>query len=108
MAIGPIIVRSARGRRARLDRILILSTWSLATLRKELQGMVNSYLLFFRCFSPRNGGFTRVLMFNVCADISMFTSYQARGSSVMMGNGLHATVRGIGTVDLKFTSGKIV
>ncbi|KAK1650018.1 hypothetical protein QYE76_067823 [Lolium multiflorum] len=33
---------------------------------------------------------------------------KARGSSVMMGNGLHATVRGVGTVDLKFTSGKIV
>ncbi|KAK1682932.1 hypothetical protein QYE76_043780 [Lolium multiflorum] len=33
---------------------------------------------------------------------------EARGSSVMMGNGLHATVRGVGTVDLKFTSGKIV
>jgi hypothetical protein len=27
---------------------------------------------------------------------------------VMMGNGLHATVRGVGTVDLKLTSGKIV
>jgi hypothetical protein len=26
----------------------------------------------------------------------------------MMGNGLHATVRGVGTVDLKLTSGKIV
>ncbi|KAK1602846.1 hypothetical protein QYE76_059323, partial [Lolium multiflorum] len=35
-------------------------------------------------------------------------SNSARGSSVMMGNGLHATVRGVGTVDLKFTSGKIV
>ena len=45
---------------------------------------------------------------HVCADISMFTSYQARGSSVMMGNGLHAIVRGVGTVGLKFTSGKIV
>ena len=32
---------------------------------------------------------------HVCADISMFTSYQARGSSVMMGNGLHATVRAL-------------
>ncbi|KAK1692360.1 hypothetical protein QYE76_009057, partial [Lolium multiflorum] len=32
----------------------------------------------------------------------------ARGSSVMMGNGLHATVHGVGTVDLKFTLGKIV
>jgi hypothetical protein len=45
---------------------------------------------------------------HVCADISIFTSYQARGSSVMMGNGLYATVLGVGTVDLKFTSGKIV
>ncbi|KAK1699552.1 hypothetical protein QYE76_016249 [Lolium multiflorum] len=36
------------------------------------------------------------------------TTGMARGSSVMMGNGLHATVRGVGTVDLKFTSGKIV
>jgi hypothetical protein len=26
----------------------------------------------------------------------------------MMGNGSHATVRGVGTVDLKLTSGKIV
>jgi hypothetical protein len=42
------------------------------------------------------------------ADISMFTSYQSRGSSVMMGNGLHATIPGVGMVDLKFTSGKIV
>ena len=39
----------------------------------------------------------------------MFTSYQvARDSSVLMGNGSHASVRGVGTVDLKFTSGKIV
>jgi hypothetical protein len=45
---------------------------------------------------------------HVCANISMFTSYQVRGSSVMMGNGLHATVLGVGTVDLKFTLGKIV
>ena len=46
---------------------------------------------------------------HVCADISMFTSYQiARDSSVLIGNGSHASVRGVGTVDLKFTSGKIV
>ncbi|KAK1681343.1 hypothetical protein QYE76_042191 [Lolium multiflorum] len=41
--------------------------------------------------------------------MEQFNDYRmARGSSVMMGNGLHATVRGVGTVDLKFTSGKIV
>jgi hypothetical protein len=46
---------------------------------------------------------------HVCADISLFSSYQLlQGSSVLMGNGSHASVRGIGTVDLKFTSGKIV
>ena len=46
---------------------------------------------------------------HVCVDISLFSSYQAaRDSSVLMGNGLHAFVRGVGTVDLKFISGKIV
>ena len=46
---------------------------------------------------------------HVCADISLFSSYQVtRDLSVLMGNGSHASVRGVGTVDLKFTSGKIV
>nr|AAR87214.1 retrotransposon protein, putative, Ty1-copia sub-class [Oryza sativa Japonica Group] len=46
---------------------------------------------------------------HVCADISLFSSYQvARGSTVLMGNGSHASVHGVGTVDLKFTSEKIV
>jgi hypothetical protein len=46
---------------------------------------------------------------HVCSDINLFSSYQAaRDSSVLMGNGSHASVHGIGTVDLKFTSGKIV
>jgi hypothetical protein len=46
---------------------------------------------------------------HVYAAISMFTSYQDRGSSVMMGYGLlHASVLGAGMVDLKFTWRKIV
>jgi hypothetical protein len=46
---------------------------------------------------------------HVCSNISMFSSYQAvRTSSVRMGNGLHASVRGVRTVGLKFSSGKIV
>ena len=46
---------------------------------------------------------------HVCADISMFSSYQGlQGVSVLMGNGSHASVRGVGMVDLKFTSRKIV
>ena len=46
---------------------------------------------------------------HVCADISLFSSYQiARTCSVLMGNGSHTFVRSVGTINLKFTSGKIV
>jgi hypothetical protein len=46
---------------------------------------------------------------NVCSDVSLFSSYQvARDSSVMMGNVSHAFVCGVGTVDPKLTSEKIV
>jgi hypothetical protein len=45
----------------------------------------------------------------VCSDASLFSSYQVvRDSSVLMGNGSHASVHGVGTVDMKLTSGKIV
>ena len=44
---------------------------------------------------------------HVCSDISMFTSYQvARDSSVLMGNGSHASVHGVGTVDLSLLWGR--
>jgi hypothetical protein len=46
---------------------------------------------------------------HVCSNATLFSSYQtARDSTVMMDNGSHATVRGVGTVDLKLTSGKIM
>ena len=46
---------------------------------------------------------------HVCADICMFSSYHTVWDfSVLMGNGSHASVHGVDTVDLKFTSGKIV
>jgi hypothetical protein len=46
---------------------------------------------------------------HVCADISMFSSYQVGGTtSLLMGNGAHARVLGAGTVTLKFTSGKTI
>ncbi|KAJ1288234.1 hypothetical protein BS78_02G074700, partial [Paspalum vaginatum] len=45
----------------------------------------------------------------VCADVFLFSSYQVTlGGSVLMGNGSRASILGIGTVDLKLTSGKIV
>jgi hypothetical protein len=46
---------------------------------------------------------------HVCADKSLFSSYQVgRAASLLMGNRAHASVRGVGTVDLKRTSGKTV
>ena len=44
---------------------------------------------------------------HVCADISLFSSYQAGGAgSLLIGNGSHARVLGVSTVNLKLTSGK--
>jgi len=46
---------------------------------------------------------------HVCADVSLFSSCQVgRTSSSLMGNGARVAVRGVGTVDLKLTSGKTV
>jgi hypothetical protein len=46
---------------------------------------------------------------HVCANISIFSSYQVGGTtSLLMGNGAHARVLGAGTVTLKFTSGKTI
>jgi hypothetical protein len=46
---------------------------------------------------------------HVCADKSLFSSYQVgQAASLLMENGAHAYVRGVGTVDLKLTSGKTV
>jgi hypothetical protein len=47
--------------------------------------------------------------FHVCADISLFSSYQCKGTlALLMGNGSHARVLSVGTIILKFTSGKTV
>jgi hypothetical protein len=46
---------------------------------------------------------------HVCAYISLFSSYQCKGArALLMGNGSHACVHGVGIVILKFTSGKMV
>ncbi|WVZ51499.1 LOW QUALITY PROTEIN: hypothetical protein U9M48_002643 [Paspalum notatum var. saurae] len=46
---------------------------------------------------------------HVCADISLFSSYLVGGTgALLMGNGSHARVLGVGTIVLKFTSGKTV
>jgi hypothetical protein len=46
---------------------------------------------------------------HVCFDASLFSSYQiTRDSFMMMENGSHASVRGVGMVDLKLILEKIV
>lgn len=46
---------------------------------------------------------------HVYADISLFSFYQAtNGASVLTGNGLHASIHGVGMIDLKFTLGETV
>ena len=69
--------------------------------------MVIYYLQFFHfCHTPDWWIDTGVNI-HVCADISLFSSYQVRRtSSLLMGNGARAAVRCVGTVDLKLTSGK--
>jgi hypothetical protein len=60
------------------------------------------------CHSPKWWADTGANI-HVCADISLFSSYQCKGvGALLMGNGSHAHVLGVGTVILKFTSGKTV
>jgi hypothetical protein len=69
-------------------------------------GIVPTVLLV--CHSPNWWIYTGANV-HVCYDISMFSSYKVTGtSSMLMGNGSHATVHGVGMVDLKFTLGKTV
>jgi hypothetical protein len=45
----------------------------------------------------------------VCDDISLFSSYLCKGAgALLIGNESHARVLGVGTIILKFTSGKTV
>ena len=63
----------------------------------------------FSVFQPNDWWVDTGAGVHVCADISLFTSYQVTGHrSVLIGNGTSASVHGVGTVDLKFTSGRIV
>jgi hypothetical protein len=46
---------------------------------------------------------------HVCADISLFSSYQCKGTgALLMENGSHARVLSVGTIILKFTLGKMM
>ena len=65
------------------------------------------FQLSFQYVILLNGGLTWVPIYMFVLNISKFSSYQVAGTfSVLMGNGSHASVRGVGTVDLNFTSWK--
>jgi hypothetical protein len=60
------------------------------------------------CSSPELWIDTRVNI-HVCVDVFFFSFYQVGGTtSLLMGNESHERVLGVGTVDLKLTSGKTV
>jgi hypothetical protein len=60
------------------------------------------------CQSPERWAHTGANI-HVCADISLFYSYQCKGTrALLMGNGSNACVLGVGTVIMKFTTGKKV
>jgi hypothetical protein len=66
-------------------------------------GYVNLFTVFLVCQSTDWWVDTGANI-HVCADISLFSSYQVIGhGSVLMGNGASASVLGVDTVDLKFT-----
>jgi hypothetical protein len=69
----------------------------------------NSLPLIFSVFQSTSWWLDTSANVHVCSDATLFSSYQTtRDSTIMIGNGLHATVRGVGTVDLKLTSEKIM
>jgi hypothetical protein len=85
-----------------------LQTWLYPALEVELVGTI-IYPMLFQCSNLLFGGLILVQMF-MCVLMSLyFFSYQiTQNSSVRMENGSHASVHGVGTVDLKLTSEKIM
>ena len=80
----------------------------MTTLDTTEDGYGNPFVIL-SVFQSMSWWFDTGANVHVCADISLFSSYQAvQGSSMLMGNGSHASVRGVGTIDLMFTLEKIV
>jgi hypothetical protein len=68
-----------------------------------------NYLVVFSVLQSTDWWVDTSANIHVCSDISLFTSYKGdRTSSVFMGNGSIAPVFGVGTVELKPSSGKTV
>jgi len=80
----------------------------VGTTDARTAGYGNMYSIFSTCQSTDWWVDTGANI-HVCADMSLFSSYQVtRGGVVLMGNGSRASVHGVGTVDMKLTSGKFV
>jgi hypothetical protein len=92
--------------------LLIIGQRSAQTAKEENLNLSSEYgnlLYVLSVFQSTTWWLDSGANVHVCSDASLFSSYQvARDSSVLMGNGSHASVCGVGTVDLKLTSEKIV
>jgi hypothetical protein len=77
--------------------------------REGTSGYVNLLpIVLSVCQFPKRWADTRANI-HVCADISLSSSYQCKGTrALMMENRSHARVLDVGTVILKFTSKKMV
>jgi hypothetical protein len=101
LIISPVNVRTASGRVIKKSTNMIIGEITETSRYGNILPTVLSV-----CHSPEWWIDTGANI-HVCVDISLFSSYQARGvGSLLMGNGSHARVLGVGMVNLKLTSGK--
>ena len=84
MFVGVMSIGQVRAQTTNISKKRNQQTWSLARLEEEHLGMVILYLLFFSvCLSPEwwmDSGAN----IHVCADVSLFTSYQAGGTRALL------------------------
>jgi hypothetical protein len=79
----------------------------ISETRRETSGYGNSLPFVLLVYLSPEWWMDSGANIHVCANVSLFTSYQASGTGgLLMGNGSHACVLGVDTVVLKFTSGK--
>ncbi|KAL0298331.1 UNVERIFIED_CONTAM: Retrovirus-related Pol polyprotein from transposon TNT 1-94 [Sesamum radiatum] len=88
---------------------MVVGGSSGASTSGATEGYVSVQPELLTIYEPRDWLIDTGANVHVCADKSLFVSYQAiTGKTVSMGNSSTAEVLGIGSVDLKFPSGRIL
>ncbi|KAL0387804.1 UNVERIFIED_CONTAM: hypothetical protein Sradi_2662200 [Sesamum radiatum] len=89
-----------------------MSTWLwevLASTSRATEGYMSMQPELLTIYEPCDWLIDTGANVHVCADKSLFVSYQAIiGKTVSMGNSSTAELLGIGSVDLKFPPGRIL